>query len=332
MNTDRRFPVRHRRMTAGRDRLFVTTGARMMPGRVDLPRRWAVVAAAVVLVVWNVASLAGLIEWARHGLPGNDWSILADLDPLSPYVQGSGFRWSLPAAWMWGWAVVPMGFLAWSLLHVAAVALIRPAWVALVVLESYPFWADTLSGNVLTFCFVAGWFALKGNRWGIVAFCVLAALVPRPLMIPVLGYLMLRYPVARIAFPAAAAFVVGTAFAAGQLDDWIFKLTRPYGEVDASFNLGPTRIFGLGWLAVGWPLAALAWWRGWYGVASLLFTPYINPYYAIFALLDLRHAASYVRPNRMKSSAAHVQGTELVTRPVAVPLPRTNLNSPVSSE
>lgn len=286
------------------------------------------------VALWNVSMLGSLVEWWRNGLAGNDWSILATLDPAAPYAQGTGFRWSLPAAWIWAGVIVPMGFLTWALFHVAAVALIRPAWVALVVLVSFPFWHDVVSGNMLTFAFVAGWWALAGNRWGIVAFCILAALVPRPLMIPVLAYLLWRQPIARATFLVAAAVVVGSALATGQLDDWIFKLTRPYAEVEAAFNLAPSRFLGLSWLVVAWPLAAFAWLRGYVGIASVLFTPYLTPYYALFALLDLRQvqAASYTRPNLMKSSAAHVQGTELVTRPVLVPSPMTNRNSPVSRE
>jgi hypothetical protein len=107
-------------------------------------------------------------------------------------------------------------------------------------------------------------------------------------MIPVLGYLLVRERTARVVFPAAAIAVVLAALAAGQLGAWIqMLLFNPYGEVDAAFNLSPTRIFGLGWLLVAWPLAAAAWWRGWVGVASLLFTPYITPYYALFAFLDV---------------------------------------------
>jgi hypothetical protein len=236
--------------------------------------------------VANVVFLRDFLEWARQGLPHNDWQELAPLDPTRPFA-GFGYHWSVPAAWIWAGLVVPMGFGLWTALHFLALATIRSPVVIVIALATFPFWHDVVSGNVMTFVVVAAWHALRGSRAGIVAYVALAVLVPRPLMLPVLGWLLMREPIARWAFAIGAAVVIGWALAQGELVTWIARLAMTSGpEMAADFNLAPSRWIGISWLLVAWPVAAWAFWRGRLGLASVLVAPYAIGYYLAMLLLD----------------------------------------------
>jgi hypothetical protein len=250
--------------------------------------RRVVFAGIALWLLWlNVVWLLSFQEWARGGFWANDWSLLATLDAANPYANPA-FHWSVPAAWLWTGVVVPMGFLAWSALHFAALATIRDWRVVAASLLTFPFWFDLGSGNMLTFAFVAAWHALAGRRWGIVVFCVLAAFVPRPLMLPVLAVLLWRSGTARLAFGAAAVVVVFAGLATGTLGDWLRLLViAPANEYGAVWNIGPSSIIGVAWVPIGLVLAAVLTWRGHIGLASLAISPYLIHYYAIMVLLEL---------------------------------------------
>lgn len=262
----------------------------MRTGRGALLRKGLMIAGLVALVAfayWNLSQILGWLAGYRRGLQVTDWLTIGTLDPLHPYVNPN-FRWSVPAAWIWSGIVQPMGVEAWAGLHVLALAATRNVKVILVGLATFPFWHDVAMGNMLTFAFLAAWWAVRGPTLGVVAFCILAALVPRPLMVPILAWLLVTQPVARIAFPAAALGVVLSAAAIGQLDDWIARLTGTSGaEFAAPWNLFPSRVLGWGWVILAWPVAVLAWTQRRFGIASVLFSPYYIPYYAVFLLLEL---------------------------------------------
>lgn len=254
---------------------------------------YAALASIAVVVGWhNAVGLEWLLRWALfYGFVNNDWSLFVGLDPAQPYVT-PGFHWMVPAAWLWVYVVQPLGFGAWSVLHLAALLTIRRPLVIVAALVTVPFWQDVVSGNMVTFAFVAAWHALHGSRTGIVAFCVITALVPRPLMIPVLAWLLWRSGPARYAFGVSLTVVGVMTLATGQLGPLLGNfLDTP--QMGADFNLAPSLQVGWAWVAVAWPLAAFAWWRGRLGFASVLASPYWIGYYLLFALLELRQP---VRP------------------------------------
>lgn len=244
-------------------------------------------AIVVAFALWNVWWLQQLAAWAAVGLPQNDWSLLAAVDPAAPYV-GGGFHWSVPAAWLWAGLVVPLGFPLWVALHFAALATIRDWRVAALALLTFPFWFDVAGGNMVTFAFVAAWHALAGRRLGIVAFVVLAALIPRPIMLPVLAWLLWRSGTARYAFAAAAAVVVAAGLWTGTLGTWLGLMLAANGEMHASFSVGPSALIGAAWLPIGLVLGAWLTMRGRLGLASLAISPYLIHYYLVFGLLELR--------------------------------------------
>jgi hypothetical protein len=195
---------------------------------------------------------------------------------------------SVPYVWLWHILIQPLGLGLWRVLHLAALLLIRDRLVIAAALLTFPFWADVINGNNLTFVFVLAWFALRDNRAAVIAFCVLAAIQPRPLLIPVLGTLLWRRVDARVAFGVAAAVVIGSALATGTLGDWIARLSaEPAYAMAQDYNKGPSRILGTAWIPIGIVLAGVALWRGWIGLSSLLISPYLHHYYIIMGLLDL---------------------------------------------
>lgn len=245
------------------------------------------VSASAVFVAWSVVQVLNHLPWLLDGAPAADWFNLLAVDPAQPFAD-TAFAWSPPAAWIWHYLVAPLGLTLWRLLHLAALLLIRDRLVIAAALLTFPFWIDVMNGNNVTFMFVAAWFALQGRRSGVIAFCVLAALVPRPIMVPTLAVLLWRRTDARWAFGLAAAAVIGFSLATGQLDDWVARLaSTPANEMQQAWNKGPSRIIGPIWIPIGLVLGAIATVTGWIGAASLLIAPYLTHYYILMGFLDL---------------------------------------------
>jgi hypothetical protein len=257
---------------------------------------------AALFAVWNAFWFLQLAIYARNGFPLNDWSSLATMDPASPYLT-DGFHWSIPAAWLWAYAVVPLGFGIWSALHVVVLATL-PRAVALAALVTFPFWADVAAGNMVTFAFVLAWHALAGRRWAVLGFVVLAALIPRPLMLPVLIWVLYRSKEAWIGFIGATLAVVLAGLATQTLWTYLSLIlgTSSSFWYTSPWNIGPSSLIGPIWVPFGLAIAAVATWKGWLGVASLAASPYLIHYYAVFALLDLRDR---IRP-RSEPSARNI--------------------------
>lgn len=177
--------------------------------------------------------------------------------------------------------ITALGLWVWRLLHLAALLLL-PRRLALITLVFAPFWYDVLNANVMTFVFVAAWFAIQGNRWGTLAFFALLVMVPRPLMLPIAAWIVWQRPEWRL--PAAGFAVIG-----------LLTLAWP-GFLPALVNSGELAAIsdklwepGLWWFAIGLPLAGWLTWKGRVGLASLAVSPYILPHYFLMLLLELRN-------------------------------------------
>ena len=245
--------------------------------------------ATLPLLAVNFVGLAQTTIWLlRYGGWGGDWLNLLGLSVADPYAIGA-YRWSPPAAWIWSTLIVPIGLPAWQLVHLVALALIRDWRVIAVALLTWAFWEDLANGNVMTFVFVSAWWALRGSRTGTVAFLALSVLVPRPLMLPVLVWLLYRRPGARICFGAFVLIVIGLSVAAGQADAWVARLVvTGRDELTVVWNIGPSRLLGATWVPIGATLALLLAWKGWLGLSSVIVSPYLFHYYMLMGLLDLR--------------------------------------------
>jgi hypothetical protein len=209
-------------------------------------------------------------EAARHGMAAG--------------LYNGSFRWSpllVPVMQL----ATPMGLMAWRLLHVIA-AFAMPSWrMRILVLASWPFWFDLSLGNVVTYIVLAAGWALRGNQIAAYLFLVLSLLIPRPLMLPVAAWLLWRRPQLRWPFAAAAVLIGIATLATGLGMAWFNMLFGSISEVHWTFNIGPSRWIGLGWLVVGIPLAIWLTWRGRVSLASIAVSPYVLPYYLLFAFL-----------------------------------------------
>lgn len=179
-----------------------------------------------------------------------------------------------------------------------ACALALPTWpMRLLAIGSWPLAMDLQHGAFISVIVLAAAWALKGSRVGGIAFIVLALFSPRPLMVPIVVYLLWQQPWLRV--PSAALFVVhGVAvLATGYADGWIGTIlaATPDG-LDSPFNLSPSRFIGTAWAPIGTVLAAFLTWRGHPGIAALAINPYVLPHYLLFVLLELGPRAGKRKP------------------------------------
>ena len=246
-----------------------------------------------VLIVLNLryvyAQLLG--DWGHPG----DWQLWMDAGSrmaagVSPYVGSvssvSDFRWSPLAALL----AVPVSFIGvagWYVLHFAVLGLLRDRRLILLTAVSWPFWVDLRTGNLLTFAFVLAVVALRGSRLAAAVYLGFFLLVPRPIMAPVALWLLWRRSETRIPFLLAGLAEVGIVAAMGELGPWVGALLGSSGDLTNPINYAPSRFIGLAWSLVALPLAAVAFLRGRLGLASLAASPYLFPYYLLFAFLEL---------------------------------------------
>lgn len=247
----------------------------------------------VALAVANAVLLPRSLEVLLAGGIAVDWlqfvegGVRVFGGDLYEQTETYGFRYSPIAAYLFT-LVGPMGTLAWRLLHVAA-ALALPTWpMRLLTLASWPFWYDVETGNIMVFVLLTAAWAVRGSRLGALGFVVLLLFFPRPLMLPVMAWILWRRPEWRAPF-VAIALVHGLAvLATGWAGEWIALLLTLGRESVSPNNLGPSRFLGAAWLVIGIPLAVFLTWRGRLGWASLAISyPYVLPYYLLMLLLEL---------------------------------------------
>lgn len=257
----------------------------------SVPERWRK-PLWVGLAVLNFVLIAKLLSWPDWR-GANDWRLwtLLGPDPYTPLFDAAGlpmpYRYSPVAAWVLtplAIAVGPVGFIVGHFLAL----LTLPRKVGLIVALSFPFWFDLLWGNVFTLTFVAAWWAMKGNRWGVVAFLTLTLLMPRPVQLPLLAWLLWREPWVRWPFVGIFLGHAALVLLSGHASEWLAILTSASGyEANMAYNLGPSRLFGSAWLVVGMPLAVYLF-RKHPEWAGLALSPYLLGQYWLMALSRTR--------------------------------------------
>lgn len=230
------------------------------------------------------------IDWGQQH---TDWQLFSTL----PATMADGALYDQSRypeqPWVWSPLFAPfmvgvtwLGYWPWIAVKVASLALLwrRPRLIAL-VLGSYAFYADLSSSGVFTPIFVAGALALTGSRLAAYVYLAMFLLVPRPVQLPLVLYLLWQMPDLRRPFAIGAAIYGLGVLASGYTIEWVTSmLDRTNG-----YNFyGPTYVFGKLWLLVGVPLAAWLTWRGRPGLAGWLVAPYMVQTYWLMPLIDLR--------------------------------------------
>lgn len=175
-----------------------------------LPLAVPLVALNAILVTMTLHTLAlngpavdwdNYVEASRRFWTGGLYEFRAGSDPLDDYA----WHYSPVLAPLFG-VLAPMSVAGWRFLHLAAIALLPTRWMMALALVSWPFWVDVESGNLMAFVLLAAAWALRGNAVGIGATLALSLLIPRPLMLPLAGWLLWKHPAWRL--PFAAMFAV----------------------------------------------------------------------------------------------------------------------------
>ncbi len=257
----------------------------------NLPIRRALIGAAILLALAaNVFGLATLVIDHRRAFDWDNYVEAARRFPL-----GTLYDWRDPYFYRYAPQLAPIlgllpliGLVAWRVAHFVALALLPSRRLGLLLLVSYPFWFDVVTGNLVVFVLLAAAWALRGNRWATGVYLALCVLVPRPIMLPLLVWILWQRPAWRLPFLGIAVVGVVTAIPTGYLPTWIGSLVRSGAdEIANDFNLSPSRFIGPAWLIVGLPLAAWLTMRGRLGWASMAISPYLLPYYVQMLGLEL---------------------------------------------
>lgn len=247
---------------------------------------WPLRVGLAAIVVLNFALIAARFV-TDADMTAIDYDVLARASEYpNPYTEGA-YVWS-PVAVFPLRLLVPLGMAGWVALH--ALALVPLGWLGLVVALSYPFVVDVQVGNVFTFVAVAGFLAMRGSRVAMIAFCIMAMLMPRPIMLPLLGWLLWKEPWTRVPFAAIALVHLGAVAGTGLADEWAVRLVNLPEGIAHPLNVSPSRWIGYAWVPIGLALAAFLTWKGRLGLASLAASPYLYPMYWLMVVLDLRHA------------------------------------------
>jgi hypothetical protein len=265
--------------------------------RLPLNWRWLGIAAMIAV---NTVLLVIVIAAFFMSDVGADWMVYREAGArvASGTVYQSEwyyiFRYSPLVAYLFA-VIGPWGFLPWAAAHFAAL-LALPRRIALIALLSFPFWEDVYNGNTMTFVAVAGFLVLRGSRWGTAAFVVMAVLMPRPLMIPLLAWLVWQRPAWRLPKFGSGGGALLASLATGMGVTWLLSLRQTGQEFGSIIDIGPSLVLGAWWIPLGIVVAVVLTWKGWLGLASLAASPYWLPYYPAMLLLEL---ADRVGSNRI---------------------------------
>ena len=288
-------------------------------GRV-LPIRRALIGAALVLGL--AANLVGLATILVDHQRAFDWDNYVEAARRFPL--GTLYDWQPPYSYRYAPQLAPLlgllpglGLVAWRVAHFVALALLPSRRLTLLLLASYPFWFDVNTGNLMVFVFLAAAWALRGNRFATAIYLALCVLVPRPIMVPLLAWILWQRPAWRLPFVGMAVAGLLAALPTGYLPAWIGTLFQSgTNEIANDFNLSPSRLVGLPWLIIGLPLAAWLTIRGRLGWATMAISPYLLPYYVQMLGLELvQPSPTQPAPTWGRPRSRDVESAEDVDRP-----------------
>ena len=251
------------------------------------------------VVVLAIANIVMVVVWWKllgAGAPAGDWIVYQEgarriLNGEEVYGElvrrGGAWTYSPLAAPLFA-ILAPLGVEGWRVLHIAAALAFPTRLMSALVLLSWPFWFDLVSGNVLTFvALIAAW-ALRGSRVASLAFLALTLLVPRPFMFPMAIWLLWRDRWMVVPFGIAAVVQLAGIYAWGYLGPWFDGLQFAARDVHSPYNLSPSQFVGGWWLVASVPFGVWLWLRGRPLIAGLAVQPYLLPYYLLMTVGELR--------------------------------------------
>jgi hypothetical protein len=246
-----------------------------------------------LLVAVNLGlSLPIAIRMFTEPVRGNDWLVLVEagrdvMAGINPYggADPDSFRWSPLLAYLF-WALQPIGFWGWTVLTMAPILLLRDARLILLFASAWPLWHDVVTGVSFLFVPLAAVLAVRGSTAAAYVYAALTFLIPRPLMLPVLAWLLWHRPELRLPTLAIGVVLTAGAFLTGWTDEWISTLLF-LGSEPTEFRINLLAVMGPAWIV----MVALAVWltvKGRLGLASIAIAPYWLMSYALMLILEFR--------------------------------------------
>lgn len=267
------------------------------------PRVVLLLAGIAVLSVPNVILLKeafGFMATREYVL---DWWLFGEAS--ARIGTGRMYDWGMPGQFgdvydyryspLFAYVIAPFTWLGiwwWRALHVAALLLL-PRRLALLLLLAWPLWFDVAHANVMTFGAVFGFLALRGSTLGTVAYVLIALLVPRPVYLPLLMWIVWKRPEWRIPVLGTAGVYAGLTLATGEGLAFLTSLTRATELMALDYNWSPTAFIGPAWFLLGVPLAIWLTWRGNVGWAGLAISPHVLPYYLLVLTWEYGHRSRF---------------------------------------
>lgn len=241
---------------------------------------------------------------------GYDWLIFQEAGrrafSATLYTWEGTYAWSYSPLLAYVFALLaPIGFVGWSLLHVGVLGILRDRWLAALTLASWPWWVDLYNGNTMTFVFVAAAGALRNVPVGTGTYLLLCLLMPRPVMVPLMLWILWTQPAWRLRFAILIAANAVLVMASGHAGAWLDALLRVTDAVSVSTrDIGPGVLLGAWWLPLGVVLAAVFTIRGRIGLASLAASPYWLPQYLLMLMLEFVPRRSHDEPRPLEATTA----------------------------
>jgi len=175
-------------------------------------------------------TLAVALAWDVVAPIGNDWRILVGATQAAdPYSSGLYVYTPLFTV-LFGTLVVPLGLHAVIAAHLASLLLIRDRLALTLIVAAPVWWMVVALGNVYWFQVLVGYWALRGNRWAGVGTLAAFALLPRPMFVPLVAWLLWQRVSLRVPAVAIVAVAVAANIATGQAGEWLAAAILVSGE------------------------------------------------------------------------------------------------------
>jgi hypothetical protein len=272
--------------------------------------QWLGLGAILLFISSNLVMVAVQVVLILAGSDAVDW--ITYVAATERFGEGTLY---VADEWWYGWRyspiavfplllIAPLGETAWRLL-LGLSLLGLPGRARFLALASYPFWFAIHAGSLVVPTVVVAFLALRGTGWAIGVFLVLSLLVPRPLMVPIVAWLLWKHPPWRLPFVALFAGHAAAVIATGYGEEWLAVLAQVGPEeVAQQLNVAPSALIGAWWLVLAVPLAVWAFANRRPATAGLLLQPYWLPYYLLILLADalpsrawwLAHLTPFGRP------------------------------------